>query len=116
MSMSAPAITARAFWNCSDSLVGPLAVSPNHSMFQLAMSRVVAEPLAGTACAKAGVVRHKESKSTEIVVAESVLLIHIPFMVEVGRALDRVEPWSVCRIARQSRQLSDVNIARRFDY
>jgi hypothetical protein len=54
------------------------------------MSSVELEPLAGTTCAKAGALRHKESKSRESVVTESVLPIYIPSMVEVGRALDRV--------------------------
>jgi len=39
---------------------------------------------------------------------ESILLMHIPFVVEGGTASDRVMSWSVCRIARQSRQLSEV--------
>src|SRR5262249_142867 len=112
MSMSAPAITSRAFWSCSASFVGPLEVSPNHSMFQLAISSVVSVPLPGTTCMNDASPKRNESKSRESVIVQidSVLLMHIPFVVEGGTASDRVVSWSVCRIARQSRQLSGVNI------
>src|SRR5215468_9536528 len=99
MSMSAPAITSRTFWSCSASLVGPLEVSPNHSKFQLAKSSVVSVPLPGTTCAddavlrcNRAVLRHNKIKSREIV---SVLLMHIPFVVGSGRALDRLVSESV---------------------
>src|SRR5262245_36735381 len=101
MSMSAPAITSRAFWSCSASLVGPLEVSPNHSMFQLAMSSVVSAPLPGTTCTYEAAPMRNESRSRASVVIqiESVLLIHFPFEFEGGKALDPVVSESVCKNA-----------------
>ena len=45
---------------------------------------VVAEPLAGTTCANEAALRHNESESRESLALqiESVLLIHIPFVVD----------------------------------
>src|SRR5262245_50250192 len=96
MSMSAPAITARAFWSCSASLVGPLPASPNHSMFQLAMSSVVAAPLRGMVCVNEASPIGDEIRRRKSVIAqiESVLLMHIPFVIEGGTASDRAAPES----------------------
>src|SRR5262245_51335598 len=56
-------MVSRTLLSCRVSLVGPLLVEPNHSMFQHATSSVVAVPLPGTVTASARCLRSPPSPS-----------------------------------------------------